>query len=421
MDDNKTPDDIANIDPLENDQLAQDLSDTFDEPLENMDSPDDFSNENWDEGIEDDFYEDTDPVAQTSQKSQINWFNIGVFGFVGVAAIAIGYNQFMGDSASSTPVAQQQQIVQASSLQEKQELVQQVVSDQNSIPNSPQGLLGSPDILADTDNQELVTIQNNADNDLFSALDTPPSYEDDIEDILSTLKQPNAPETNDREDTASQESQINTLPLPADEPLPGLVTNIPEQVELETLDTHNLNITPTAPIETAQIQEEQLSTPDAAPQLENSDDLNAITSQVEAMDTRLNDLTSRMDQIMVKLDAEPAMSAPTMNNDAISKMENTISTLEKRIETLSKAKAPVKRQAKKAVTTKKEAPKISKPKIVWELRGASPEQAYVAQRGTQNLRTVAVGETLDGIGRVTSIAIENNRWIVRGTSGVITQ
>jgi hypothetical protein len=166
MDDNKTPDDIANIDPLENDQLAQDLSDTFDEPLENMDSPDDFSNENWDEGIEDDFYEDTDPVAQTSQKSQINWFNIGVFGFVGVAAIAIGYNQFMGDSASSTPVAQQQQIVQASSLQEKQELVQQVVSDQNSIPNSPQGLLGSPDILADTDNQELVTIQNNADNDL---------------------------------------------------------------------------------------------------------------------------------------------------------------------------------------------------------------------------------------------------------------
>jgi hypothetical protein len=247
------------------------------------------------------------------------------------------------------------------------------------------------------------------------------TYEDDIEDILSTLKQPNAPETNDREDTASQESQINTLPLPADEPLPGLVTNIPEQVELETLDTHNLNITPTAPIETAQIQEEQLSTPDAAPQLENSDDLNAITSQVEAMDTRLNDLTSRMDQIMVKLDAEPAMSAPTMNNDAISKMENTISTLEKRIETLSKAKAPVKRQAKKAVTTKKEAPKISKPKIVWELRGASPEQAYVAQRGTQNLRTVAVGETLDGIGRVTSIAIENNRWIVRGTSGVITQ
>lgn len=415
MDDNQKPEDVINIDPVENDPLAQELSDTFDEPIDGIDDSDNFSNESWDDDIADDFYEDDVTVSHAPQKSQINWFNIGVFGFVGVTALAIIYTQFMSDPA---PVVQQQAVQQTASLQEKQKLAQQALSDTTGTPNSPKGLLGNPDLLTDTDNQVLVDTQNNADNDLFTNLDTPPSYEDDIEDILSTLKQPNAPETNDIEQTDVMDGQINPLPIP---------TDAMDEVTLEQTDT-----VPTMDVIEPVLSQEKETTIVEAPISSvteivsipsNTEGLNAITSQVESLDSRLDDLTSRMDEIMAKLDAQPIMNAPApeADNAVISKLENTISKLEKRVETLSKAKAPVAKRTTNTATKKKAAPKVSKPKIVWELRGASPDQAYVAQRGTQNLRTVAVGETLDGIGRITSIAIENNRWIVRGTHGIVTQ
>ena len=59
--------------------------------------------------------------------------------------------------------------------------------------------------------------------------------------------------------------------------------------------------------------------------------------------------------------------------------------------------------------------------MAWELRGASPGEAYLADTNSGNMRTIAVGDTVRGIGRVNSIAIENNQWVVRGTNGVVTQ
>ena len=427
MDENTNKSEDMDINPLENDQLAQELSDTFDEPFDDLNNPNDFSNDDWDEEIESDFYEEDSPV-QAPQKSQINWFNIGVFGFVGVAAIAIGYDQFIGSGSTPTPVTQQQAIAQSTSPQEKQNLAQQALSDAPNVPTSPQGFLGNPDLLADASNEEQVTKQNNTDNDLFAALDTPPSYEDDIEDILSTLKHPTAPEKNDIEEIT--EDTVDTLPLPSDVNID--VTPAPVLADAPVFESLSME----QPIEEIEVQDttDDLTVNTPMPSVEKtideptpgpSIDVTAISSQVETLNTRLNDLASRMDQMMDKLDNEPIMVAPTPapNNAVISKLESTIATLEKRVETLSKEakKAPVKKRAAKTVAKKKAAPKVSKPKIVWELRGASPDQAYVAQRGTQNLRTIAVGENLDGVGRITSIAIENNRWVVRGTSGIITQ
>jgi len=84
-------------------------------------------------------------------------------------------------------------------------------------------------------------------------------------------------------------------------------------------------------------------------------------------------------------------------------------------------KAPVKKTAvkKKAPAKTKAAPKSKT--VQWELRAAQPGKAWVAQKGRDDLQPVIVGDTLSGLGRITSISYVNNGWIVTGQKGSIKQ
>lgn len=53
----------------------------------------------------------------------------------------------------------------------------------------------------------------------------------------------------------------------------------------------------------------------------------------------------------------------------------------------------------------------------WELRSAQPGKAVVSPKGSNEMRTVAVGDTLEGLGRITSIDLQGSIWTVTGTRG----
>lgn len=57
----------------------------------------------------------------------------------------------------------------------------------------------------------------------------------------------------------------------------------------------------------------------------------------------------------------------------------------------------------------------------WELRAAQPGRAWVSKPGARDMQSVVVGESLQGIGRVTGISFVNGRWVVQGTTGQILQ
>ncbi|MFA7276884.1 MAG: hypothetical protein WC043_08785 [Pseudobdellovibrionaceae bacterium] len=80
----------------------------------------------------------------------------------------------------------------------------------------------------------------------------------------------------------------------------------------------------------------------------------------------------------------------------------------------------------KAVKTTKAVsqPKTTKPapsSAQWVLKGAQPGKALVALKGSNDLKTVVVGATLPGIGRVTAIEQSPAGWVVKGTQGSIKQ
>lgn len=76
------------------------------------------------------------------------------------------------------------------------------------------------------------------------------------------------------------------------------------------------------------------------------------------------------------------------------------------------AKAP----AKDLIPQAKPAPVKA---AAWELKGASPGKAVLWSKTTGDTRNVAVGDTVQGLGKITTIARENGRWTVRGTQGTV--
>lgn len=441
--------DLKTIDPIENDDFAQDMSKNFDETIDDIS----FGEEDWnnEEFSHNSFSEDND--ALSNKKSEINWFNIGVFGFVGVAAAIIGYDTFMEQSSPTQMTAQPQQIAQPSSTsttEQNNNLAQQALSTQNDPSTSPLGFLGNPDSLANEENTKEIEKQENANQDLFSVLETPPNYEENIEDILSTLKQPTPPTQNQVEETITNNTQ--TLPTPADAvkentdsidmALPAInEVNAPEKMDNPVAEANSTNVVAidvseqtlqdnVSPVventttETPVEIEDQIS--ESSPSPAPSEETITLRSQVNELSSKITEMNSRIEELTNELEAEkqkeddivlaPAPTPATyVADEKMAKMAKTIATLEKRVTALSKAKAQTKTSPRPKVTM------APKPKIVWELRGASPNQAYVAQKGTQNLRTISAGDSLEGIGRIKSIAIENNRWVVRGTSGKIVQ
>ena len=57
----------------------------------------------------------------------------------------------------------------------------------------------------------------------------------------------------------------------------------------------------------------------------------------------------------------------------------------------------------------------------WVLRSAQPGTAMVAPKAGGDMRSVKVGDTLSGVGRIVAIEKNGSQWVVRGTNGTITR
>jgi intracellular multiplication protein IcmG len=59
--------------------------------------------------------------------------------------------------------------------------------------------------------------------------------------------------------------------------------------------------------------------------------------------------------------------------------------------------------------------------VSWELKGASPGKAVLSSKTSGDTRNVVVGDTVQGLGKITMIAREDGRWTVRGTQGQVVR
>jgi hypothetical protein len=178
------------------------------------------------------------------------------------------------------------------------------------------------------------------------------------------------------------------------------------------------------------------SAPERSPEEKDSSDKAAVT----ALEGKLETILERMDRMESDLG-----SVKTSKSGDYTQMEETIAQLRAEIETLKSQKSaetakPRKEQvaetdensvtedtkpvAAKTSGVKKAKPKASVPKSAtgrWEMRAAQPGRAWVSHPGERDMQSVEVGQSLPGIGQITSIDYQNGRWTVYGTQGRIDQ
>ena len=90
---------------------------------------------------------------------------------------------------------------------------------------------------------------------------------------------------------------------------------------------------------------------------------------------------------------------------------NTAQAVEKPAKILESKPAPV---------VKTTAPKQVR-KVEWVLKAAQPGQATISTKNSSDIRQIEVGSTVSGLGKITSIGLENGKWVVQGTSGRVSQ
>lgn len=196
----------------------------------------------------------------------------------------------------------------------------------------------------------------------------------------------------------SDESQSLLDPITASQPL----SNDP------TMDNDGLT-----PLSAMSASEPVIEDPVAAPEL-------TATKEIGLSDVNANDITSKLETIIQRLDKVEGVVSDIDLSPAqeILALKQTIASLEKDIAQLKKA-PQAKVSATRSSTPAKKIAKVTPPK--WELRAAQPGKAWVAKKGQKDIKSVSVGEKLNGLGTIHSIELVEGRWIVKGSSGTIRQ
>ena len=173
----------------------------------------------------------------------------------------------------------------------------------------------------------------------------------------------------------------------------------------------------------------------------------APISAPTAPDQRVVALSSRVDELERLLSqTSQQLNEVTAKNAKTEEVNARLMKLEKRVDQQARhvvpthteiadenfyAKKPEPKVQKPVVTHTKAvpAPKVAPkpveavkavPAVVWIIRAAIPNEAWVAKdSSTSALQHVKVGDVLSGIGRITAIHQKADKWVVDGTEGSI--
>lgn len=222
-------------------------------------------------------------------------------------------------------------------------------------------------------------------------------------------------------------SETDPAPIAAVEPAPELpVPATPETAPVEM----------TAPVPAPVAPAPDVSTSEAP--AVNAAELTVLQGKLDAALAKIDGLEK---------DVAAAKATPSSGVDAskIDALEEKISRLEQQLEDKTAALTKAQDQAKQTndrvaapsvssapsveverparVRTTKPAPvTASVARVSWELRGAQPGKAMISRKGSSgDVRSVAVGDTVPGLGTIRSIEQTSAGWTVRGTLGQVTQ
>lgn len=410
------------------------------------------------------------PLSALFGGGNAKFFNYAVYGVVGFIVIIIGYLTLF--SGGDTQSQQTPQLANAQQQQQNQML-------QSQEPQTLSGILNSGTLATKQDKQ----LQRNTLDDLDALesqiRDVPApktasqqlANTDQVADFgerqsLGGLPSPTpisnemaVPTTNVNAEPLAPLLSVNDNAAPADitaQPQGGTMSNFEPYQPKGTNDGFNDELSLPAPFGSAKPKEiEQKNKAEALAELQSIETTAEKMGKAEAeaemvskpkasgSNQELIILAETLTENMARFEKQTAAFVERIeaveqkiNSEGVSaessadyqKLANSIEALNKKVSGLerkvsqssvSHSKPSVVSNSTKSITRTQ--PVAQKPAVKWELRAASPNQAWVSRQGNSTLKQVSVGDQLEGLGTIKSIALNNGRWIVSASQGQITQ
>lgn len=419
------PNEVENY--TDDDYLDQDVTDT----AADLDSYDD-AGEIYDES--DESWEDQDAAAPVKMKKKSSALSSIIIVIAMVIGAGILYMKFKPDTApqadlgapasesvvqsdQTLPSPQEAAAIADSAPPEVANIDPALTPPSETMPapasSGSQGFMNDPDQLnqADLDKQADTTLPE---TQTMTGFDEPP-----------------APE-------ATETAQ---LPVPGAAPaLPG-IDSIKKAAPLEPAPAPLAAPEPVKPVETPTAVLPAAVEPVTAPAPADP----TIAARETALMAKLDKVVERLDAVEKKVNEAPAASVPGSSNGELASLRVALERLENKVDKLGNEpapvrqmsgnsydseitvdkpiirKAPVVKKKRKASASTSSASTASVSSGKWELRSARPGEAMVSRSGQADLKTVRVGDSVVGIGQITSISQVGGAWVVQGTGGSIAQ
>lgn len=426
MDDTKkTADDAAFEDDFDFDDLDEIGDDHLDDLEEDFDDASfeeaDLDDEDWDDF--DDETQDSETLAAAPPPKQKTFiqknFNNIVIGIAVIVAIWIFLGQLSGDNANNTPAPQN---------------IEAQLQETEAQPGA------SDDAIAAFE-QDLQSLSL----DTESAIDLNEQEEQADPFNLDVMPEAANPQTGDNQETQTATPILEDAPLTpmpeaifetaATDAAPELQTE--PATETQPMTENSIDeMFAEAPVETQitianepEAPAEEVQPAIAAVDVSETPEFQTLAEKNSALQAEINALERAVENSQAEL-----QRLSTENFTLEQKAEQAAQEAEKAKEALEvveieKTTAIPPRQAQPAAQTTQRsepAPQRARPAPVqkareWSLRSAQPGSAMIAEKGSNDLRSVSVGETIPGLGQIQSISVQNGRWVVQGTQNSVFQ
>lgn len=283
--------------------------------------------------------------------------------------------------------------------------------------------LETPDISAEFGDVPPAAVEK-LESDMASAIEEAPPMPSPINSMPEDLEitKPDEPEVKP-EAPAQEKAGIETEALtPMFEP--ETAPAAPEQ-EIEIASTPEMAAPESAPIVMSEQTKASLAQQDKKiEQLESQIDQleRKLGDRLDSADSKMSDISTTLAALNTKIDALGSRPAPVVERaPAVSAAPAATAPATKpAIKSLIPAEPETVAPARTSTTPAATATP-SRSSVSWELRFAQPGKAMLAEKGASDFRTVEVGDTLPGLGKITLIDQVGGRWIVRGTQGTVSQ
>ncbi|HAJ90014.1 MAG TPA: hypothetical protein DCM27_03210 [Rhodospirillaceae bacterium] len=164
--------------------------------------------------------------------------------------------------------------------------------------------------------------------------------------------------------------------------------------------------------------------------------IDKAADKIAMLEKQLADKNSQLDAEKQKSVAiEAAKTAqPEVSDTEVEELKAKIADLERKlaakVERPAKTAVPEHRVVREGRDSFADSAPVKKPTHIvarqvvtkqWSLQSAGAGKAILADKSTGDLKTVRVGDSVAGLGRITSISTGAAGWIVKGTAGSVTE